>query len=257
MKESRRWLSLLVSILKWRAKIMESNFSTSDTIERFTLYPQIEIKELARALANVDPQIKNHEIPDDKFGIVNSYSDYLIRANRSIYNHLKSQGISKELDIFYAKFVATNSPISADILFSTSFILLEKDLTPQPIIEKCISCICELYKKHGEHLVFLCGGENAVKIAKANTQDRRGEHKKKEENASLYKIIGLLACNLSNEKSLSGSPKWINKWGKPSIEPLYNLLIEYAEKNGISKKGMGKSSFYDKLRVSLESLHDE
>lgn len=236
---------------------MEFSFSQASAIERLTHYPQVEIKELARALAGLDPSARNDEIPHEKLNLVGSYTDYLIRVNRNLHATLKSQGKLNELDLFYPKYVATNSPIEADILFSSCYVLLEKEFTPEVIIEKCISSLCKVYLKYGDSIVYQCGGENATLIAKEKSQDRRGLHKKSEENTSLYKIIGLLAINLSIVKAENGSAKWLNKNGNPSIDPLYKLLSDYSEKNGISRKGMGKSSFYDKLRTSLASLHDE
>lgn len=236
---------------------MHFSFSKGSAIERLTHYPQIEIKELARALANVDPNIRNDDLPEDKTRIIGAYCDYLVRVNRNLYAFLKSQGKQKELDLFYPKPIATNCPIEATILFSSCFILLEEDVTPAILVERCVQSLSQIYKRYGEALVFQCGGEKALLIAKENTQDKRGAHKKNEENASLHKIIGLLAINLAMEKSASGSTKWINKAGSPSIEPLHKLLSDYAESNGISQKGMGKSSFYDKLRASLTSLYDE
>ena len=236
---------------------MHFSFSKGSAIERLTHYPQIEIKELARALANVDPNLRNDELPKDKNSIISDYCVYLIRVNRNLHAILKSQGKQNELDILYPKAIATNSPIEANILFSSCFILLEKDVTPDFLIERCTQALSQTYKKYGESLIFQCGGEKAVLIAKENVQDKRGAHKKNEENASLHKIIGLLAINLAMEKSASGSTKWINNAGSPSIEPLHRLLSDYAKSNGISQKGMGKSSFYDKLRASLNSLYDE
>lgn len=236
---------------------MHFSFSKGSAIDRLTYYPQIEIKELARALANVDPYTKTEDLPEDKIDIVSAYSDYLIRVNRSIYAFLKSNEKKKELDLFYPKPIATNSPIEANIIFASCINLIEEDITPKILSERCIFSLCRMYKKYGEKLILQCGDDKALSIAKENFQDKRGEHKKNEENASLHKIIGLLAINLAMEKSTSGSTKWINKAGSPSIEPLHKLLNDYAESNGISKKGMGKSSFYDKLRTSLTSLYDE
>ncbi|WP_455865007.1 hypothetical protein [Pantoea agglomerans] len=236
---------------------MHFSFSKGSAIDRLTYYPQIEIKELARALANIDPNTKTDDLPEDKASIVSAYSDYLIRVNRNLYAFLKANGKKKELELFYPKPIATNCPIEANILFASSINLIEKDVTPNILAEKCILSLCQMYKKYGEAVITYCGGEKAVLVAKENVQDKRGEHKKNEENASLHKIIGLLAINLAMEKSTSGSTKWINKAGSPSIEPLHKLLNDYAESNGISKKGMGKSSFYDKLRTSLTSLYDE
>ncbi|MXP50354.1 hypothetical protein FD733_16410 [Pantoea sp. Eser] len=236
---------------------MHFSFSKGSSIERLTHYPQIEIKELARALADVDPNLRNDELQKDKTRIIGAYCDYLIRVNRNSYALLKSQGKQKELDLFYPKSITTNCPMEETILFSSCFILLEKDVTPDVLVERCIQSLSQIYKKYGEALIFQCGGEKALLIAKENAQDKRGAHKKDEENPSLHKIMGLLAINLAMEKSASGSTKWINNAGFPSIEPLHRLLSDYAKSNGISQKGMGKSSFYDKLRTYLNSLYDE
>ncbi|WP_288428332.1 hypothetical protein [uncultured Pantoea sp.] len=236
---------------------MEFSFSKGSAIERLAYYPQIEIKELARALANLDPHTRNDELPEDKISIVSAYSDYLVRVHRYLFSFLKSQGKTKELDVFYPKLIATNCPIESGILFASCFKLIEEGITPKIIIEKCIESLVSIYKKHGESIIFQCAGTEGVLVAKDKSQDRRGFHKKDEESASLHKIIGLLAINLALEKSSSGSTKWINNSGTPTIDPLFKLLTAYADAKGINKKGLGKSSFYEKLKISLSSVHDE
>ena len=66
---------------------MDFNFSKGDAFERITHYPQIEIKEMARVLASLDPNIRSDQIPPEKSAIVNEYNTYLVRVNRMIYNH--------------------------------------------------------------------------------------------------------------------------------------------------------------------------
>ncbi|KAA0261773.1 MULTISPECIES: hypothetical protein [Hafnia] len=236
---------------------MDFNFSKGDAFERITHYPQIEIKEMARVLASLDPNIRSDQIPPEKSAIVNEYNTYLVRVNRMIYNLLSSNGKNKELNLIYPKEVATNSPIEANILFSSCFILIEKDLTPKPIQDRCLSALPIVFKKYGEAVLNYCGGEQAIDIAKNSIKGKRGEHKKQEENASLYKIIGILSSHIAKERAKSGSSKWIKNSGLPSIDPIYQLIQNYARDNQITPKGIGKSTCYEKIKLAILSLNDD
>lgn len=45
--------------------------------------------------------------------------------------------------------------------------------------------------------------------------------------------------------------------GLPSIDPIYQLIQNYARDNQITPKGIGKSTCYEKIKLAILSLNDD
>ncbi|KGA36060.1 hypothetical protein KU74_06190 [Pectobacterium brasiliense] len=212
-----------------------TTFSKMDDFERFTKLKEVNSREMALAILGVNPFAKKKETSEDIEKEV-SQLQTILRQNLAV-----NQG----------EHLQHNVRTESTKYFAESYSLIDLDVTPKPIIDKCNEVIANIAINHKNWKEELrkYGDNDLVEHWRAVRKNKRGIYRKEHEKENTDKLIALLIMLLSD--------KFGNKYGtvkNPSKREIYRDLVILAEKEGVSLKGIKESSFYNKVKESFNSL---
>ncbi|KMJ45312.1 hypothetical protein AB204_09575 [Xenorhabdus khoisanae] len=202
--------------------------------EREAKTPALNTRQLALLLCGLDPELKTQEIPTEMEKPYNIYY-------RHIGKWMNTSGL----------FRGGNSSLhDADKMFALAYPMIDDDLTPQPIKDRCLRAVAIIASKNNgkETLLRLGGEELSIKGAELS-KNQRGMHRKEDERANTDILLGLLVKLLA--KKVGHSYGTIEK---PQISTIYNELCKLADEEGIPLTGLSKSTIYAKIRNSISSI---
>ena len=101
--------------------------------------------------------------------------------------------------------------------------------------------------------MFAFGGRSLVDTMSSVRKTGRGQHRKTDEENGTLKMMGALIKLLASKHPTG-------KYGsieKPTISEIYKDVVSLLEKEGVSIKGLGRSTFASKSKASLNSFYDD
>ena len=204
------------------------SFAKMGVFEQATKLPIIESKELVLLLCGLDPYIKIKEIPQDKLADFRSYRNYIQRCLTSYSGSMYQTGF-------------------ADIMFTIAYILIDEDVTPEPVKKRALKAIINITEtQKWKETLYKIGGKDLVDKGTELSKSQRGLYKKDEEQTNIYKMTGMLLKLIAEKQG--------NSYGtaeKPNIAVIKKAIDEMAEKNNLNLDGLSKSSFYEKAKLAL------
>ncbi|WOJ03422.1 hypothetical protein [Citrobacter koseri] len=211
-----------------------TSFIKLGLFEREAKTPALNVKQLALLLCGEDPELKTAEIPEEKLKTYNIY-----------YRHISKWMQSSEL------FNGGNAAAQpADYMFAMAYPMIDDDITPDPIKKRCLEAVASIsVRKNGKEHLFRMGGEELYDLGVEFSRNRRGMHRKNDEQDNTIKLVGLLTKLLAKKVSHS----YVND-GRPVISTIYADMVKLANEENISLRGMSKSTVYKKISDSLNSL---
>ncbi|MDC9616337.1 hypothetical protein PSI19_21330 [Xenorhabdus khoisanae] len=203
--------------------------------EREAKTPALNTRQLALLLCGLDPELRIQEIPSDMEKPYNIYY-------RHIGKWLNTSGL----------FRGGNSSLhDADKMFALAYPMIDDDLTPQPIKDRCLKAVAIIASKNnGKETLLRLGGEELSAKGAELSKNQRGMHRKEDEKANTDVLLGLLVKLLS--KKVGHSYGTVEK---PQISTIHNDLCKLAEQEGISLNGLSKSTIYKKIGDSINCIN--
>lgn len=209
------------------------NFSKKTPLERLTQLVAVTPHEVALSLAGLNPAFRISEVPDEIRPFVHSVRQAIARA---LKNHLK-------------KHVATDEAIDASLVFASAYLFIEPT-TPDIITTKIGESVDWLSRFNNWRVsLYELGGLALLDDVAARKKSGRGQHRKDDEQHNTDKLIALLVMLLVQKTGA--------KYGdikNPVKSEIYNDIDKLAKSEGISLKGIGKSTFYKKIEQSFYSI---
>jgi len=213
---------------------MMTSFIKLGLFEREARSPALNVKQLALLLCGEDPELKTAEIPENK---VKEYKIY--------YRH-----ISKWIDASGVFNGGNATPFPSDYMFALAFLMIDPDMTPKPIQERCLESVEIIANKNnGKEILRKLGGEELYKVGLELSKNKRGLHRKDDEADNNSKMIAYLIKLLAYKVGHSyGSAS------KPVRSTIYNDIIALSKQENLPLIGMSRSTFYEKVKQSLLDL---
>ena len=213
-----------------------TSFLKLGIFEREAKAPHLSVKQLAQLLCGVDPSLKTSEIPQDK------------KEFYEIYHRHISRWLSAS-ELFRGGSGASHH---ADYMFALAYPMIDEDLTPEPIKKRCLEAVGVIANQNkGKEHLWLMGGDELLQVGIALKSSKRGLHRKEDEKENNDKLMGMLVKLLANKIGHSyGTSE------KPTISTIINELHKLADAEGISRTGLSKSTIYEKIKISVTSVHD-
>lgn len=209
------------------------SFAKMGVFEQATRLPIIEAKELALLLCGLDPYIALKEIPEDKQADYRAYRNNINRCLASYSDGMYQKGY-------------------ADIMFTIAYPLIDEEVTPEPVKKRALRAIINITKtQKWRETLYKIGGNDLLDIGIELSKSKRGQYKKEEEQANIYKMTGMLLKLLAEKQG--------NAYGSvdnPNIASIKKAIDEMAEKHNLSLEGLSQSSFYEKAKLSLSYTLD-
>jgi hypothetical protein len=206
--------------------------------ERLLKHHHITVNEVSLAIFSINPNTKNQDIPKRFEDEIKDVRKAMIRNIRAVAE----------------KYTTTNSDLPSDLVFGAAFQFINQEITPESIIKRATEAIENLaYTNSWESTIYCLGGRQLVEECRLLRKSGRGRHRKDDERKNTEKLLGLLISLLA-EKHPNG------KYGSadsPSIGEIYADIIKLADTRKINITGVGKSTFYEKIRRSLVVLIDD
>lgn len=204
-------------------------------IERLVSSAAITPQEIALAIVGLNPHTRMVDVPDDLLSSVNT-----IR-----------RGVARAVAAYYGRNVTTTTPCKASDILLACFPFVD-DKTPSVVTLKTSEVIDHIRNKKGwEEKTESLGGIGLFMHVEELKKKGRGNHRKKDEEIGTLKMMGLLIKLLSEN-----NPKYRKEAGKINIAELHRDVLRLTEAEGTNDKGIGKSTFFDKSKRSILSIHD-
>ena len=212
-----------------------TSFLKLGIFEREAKAPELNIKQLALLMCGVDPTVKTADIPEAK---VEAYNIYYRQLSRWLSASKLFRG-------------GNSTAYPADYMFALAYPLIDEDITPQPIKDRCLAAVALIANQNkGKEHLYAMGGDELLQVGIALKSSKRGLHRKEDEKEYNDKLMGMLVKLIAHKIGHSfGTSK------KPSISAILNELYKLADEEGISKTGLSKSAIYDKIRKALNSIY--
>ncbi|OKP00846.1 hypothetical protein [Xenorhabdus eapokensis] len=115
--------------------------------EREAKTPALNTKQLSLLLCGLNPDLRTEEIPSDKKLAYDIYHPYIGKI-------IKTSGL----------FGGGNSQLhNADHMFALAYLLVDEELTPQPIKDRCLKAVATIANKNnGKEILSKLGGEELL-----------------------------------------------------------------------------------------------
>ncbi|MHB2095865.1 hypothetical protein [Pantoea dispersa] len=206
--------------------------------ERITSQRMVTIAEVINTLYGINPNKKLKELPDD---VAEEASD----IRKAITRNIRSLNIS---------LLTVNDEVDADLVFAAAHDFMRQGTTPEIILKRGREALLTfLYRNDWEKYMFAFGGRSLVETMSSVRKTGRGQHRKTDEENGTLKMMGAL-IKLLAAKHPTG------KYGsveKPTISEIYKDVLSLLEKENVSTKGLGRSTFASKSKSSLASFYDD
>lgn len=123
--------------------------------------------------------------------------------------------------------------------------------TPDVISESIIEMVKTfIYINKWEEHIRAIGGEELLRSVSDIRKTGRGEHKKSEEMEGTNKMMGLLVKLLASKSDRYGTQE------NPKVSEIYNDVLKIVSSEDLTTKGISRPTFYKKIKLALESIHD-
>jgi hypothetical protein len=209
-----------------------------DVFERIASQRIVTIAEVINTLYGINPNTKLKELPDD---IAEETSDIRKAITRNI----------RSLDV---RLHTVNDEVDADLVFAAAHDFMREGITPEVILQRGREALLSfLYRNDWEQCMFAFGGRSLVDTMSSVRKTGRGQHRKTDEENGTLKMMGALIKLLASKHPTG-------KYGsveKPTISEIYKDVVSLLEKEGVSIKGLGRSTFASKSKASLNSFYDD
>lgn len=211
-----------------------TSFIKLGIFEREAKTPALSVKQLALLLCGEDPELKTADIPVEKLRPYNIY-----------YRHISKWMQSSEL---FRGGNAASQP--ADYMFAMAFPMIDDDLTPEPIKRRCLEAVESIaIRNNGKDHLFRMGGQELYDVGVVLSRNKRGLHRKADEEENTIKLVGLLVRLLVKKVGHSYS-----NGGEHVVSTIFNDIEKVASEENISLRGMSKSTVYKKIKEAVHSL---
>lgn len=209
---------------------------TDNMFQRLARQRLVTVAEVVNALYGLNPNTRTKDIPAD---IAEEAAD----IRRAITRNLRS----------LERYITATNEIDADLVFGAAYPFVDDGITPKEIKDRAIEAISAFtYSNQWEKVMFAFGGRALVEDVAIIRKTGRGQHKKKDEENGSLKMIGIL-IKLLAKKSVG------NRYGtsdSPIVSAIYRDVLEMAEEEGITTKGIGKSTFAAKAAAGINATKE-
>lgn len=211
-----------------------TSFIKLGIFEREAKTPALNVKQLALLLCGEDPELKTAEIPQGKILPYNIY-----------YRHISKWMQSSNL------FSGGNAaPQPADFMFAMALPMVDDELTPEPIKNRCLKAAESIAtRNNGKEYLFKIGGQELYDIGVVLSKNKRGQYRKADEENNTIKLIGLLVKLLVKKVGHAYSNN-----NKPAVSVIFKDIESLAKDEGISLRGISKSTVYKKISEAISEL---
>ncbi|EAP3677015.1 hypothetical protein EAP82_23565 [Salmonella enterica] len=209
-----------------------------NAFERLASQRLVTISEVVNALYGLNPNVKTKDLDPVITEEVQDIRKTITRNIRYLKIHVSS--VNDELD--------------SDLVFAAAHDYMRQGITPEIIIERGKSAIVTFfYTNDWQRYMMAFGGRSLVDEVAQIRKTGRGQHRKTDEETGTLKMMGLL-IKLLAEKHPSkkyGSPD------KPTITEIYKDVVSMIERESLTTKGIGKSTFAAKASQALRTVIDD
>ncbi|EBP0012578.1 hypothetical protein HX37_17540 [Salmonella enterica] len=209
-----------------------------NAFERLASQRLVTISEVVNALYGLNPNVKTKDLDPDITEEVQDIRKTITRNIRYLKIHVSS--VNDELD--------------SDLVFAAAHDYMMQGITPEVIIERGKNAIVTFfYANDWQKYMMAFGGRSLVDEVAQIRKTGRGQHRKTDEETGTLKMMGLL-IKLLAEKHPSkkyGSPD------KPTITEIYKDVVSMIERESLTTKGVGKSTFAAKASQALRAVIDD
>ncbi|MEA5105184.1 hypothetical protein [Pantoea sp. S18] len=203
--------------------------------ERLASQRLVTITEVVNALYGLNPNSKIKDISNEAAEEIQDIRKSVIRNIRFL--KIRVGSVSEELD--------------ADLVFAAAHDYMRIGVTPEEIIERGKEAIESFYYTNDwQNYMMAFGGRSLVELAAQVRKTGRGQHRKSDEEAGTLKMMGLLIKLLADKHP----SKKYGRSDKPTISEIYKDVLCLIERESLTTKGVGKSTFAAKASVALKSV---
>lgn len=208
-----------------------------NAFERLAAQRLVTIAEVVNSLYSINPNIKTKDLDEEYAEAVQDTRKSVTRNIRYLKIHVGS--VNEELD--------------ADLAFAAAYDYIMHGVTPEEIIERIKEGIIAFhYSNNWERYMMGFGGRALVDIVAQVRKTGRGQHRKSDEEVGTLKMMGLLIRLLAEKHPT----KKYGNYDKPTISEIYNDVLLLIERDSLTTKGVGKSTFSAKASSALKSIND-
>ncbi|MCH4255539.1 hypothetical protein O1613_02475 [Proteus mirabilis] len=214
-----------------------TSFRRLGVFEREAKAPTLNVKQLALLLCGLYPELRVDEIPEER------KEDYDIYY-RQIKKWFNSSGL-------FSGSVAVEQ--DADYMFALAYELIDDEITPEPIKERCLLAVTQIASQQkGKDILKRLGGADLVSTGVELSKNKRGLHRKEDEEVNTYKLLGLTITLLANK--VGGS---FYDGNKITVSSIRNAIMKLSEDINLSKKGLSRATLDKKIQEALAILKYE
>lgn len=214
-----------------------TSFRRLGVFEREAKAPTLNVKQLALLLCGLYPELRVDEIPEER------KEDYDIYY-RQIKKWFNSSGL-------FSGSVAVEQ--DADYMFALAYELIDDEITPEPIKERCLLAVTQIASQQkGKDILKRLGGVDLVSTGVELSKNKRGLHRKEDEEVNTYKLLGLTITLLANK--VGGS---FYDGNKITVSSIRNAIMKLSEDINLSKKGLSRATLDKKIQEALAILKYE
>ncbi|WP_048606147.1 hypothetical protein [Providencia rettgeri] len=214
-----------------------SSFRKLGLFEREAKSPTINVKQLSLLLCGLDPELRVDEIPEDKKADYDLY-----------YRHIKKWFSSSGL---FSGTVSVEQ--DADYMFALAHLLVDDEITPVPIKERCLNAVSQIASKQkGKEILKKLGGSELESLGIELSKNKRGLHRKSDEEINTNKLLGLAVSLLA--KKVGGS---YYDGKKITVSTIRNDIYKHAKELKVSDVGLRQSTIDKKIGEALKLLEYE
>ncbi|MBT0730763.1 hypothetical protein [Rosenbergiella nectarea] len=159
--------------------------------------------------------------------------------------------ISSAVSAYTSDKIKTTTPcLALDILLAGYPFINES--TPKVVIFRIEEAINRVRgTEKGKERAEALGGIGLYNYIQETNKSGRGQHRKKDEDTGTLKMMGLLIKLLSEKEK-----KYLKQSGGINITELYKDILNTTKIEKTNIKGIGNSTFFDKARRAIISIHD-
>lgn len=203
----------------------------SDKHYYFTRLANLTPREAALAMFDIEYDTEDMNLTDEQLERVNKLKRAITRNLQAIVSR-----------------AASNANYPAHYVLSAAYVFQKDGETPNDVKKVIFSSISKLMDEKGwEDKLKKIGGDELYLVGKGIRHQKRGMHKRDDEDRYNLKLIGLLI-------------ELLQKYGKTNYKDLSAIHRDLAllcEAKGVSYDGIKKSTFYSKIKEARDIIEFE
>lgn len=210
----------------------------SDVFERFLMQSSSTINEVSLVVFGIPPFTAVKDIPEDIGPLVKEVRLYMKRCLNSLSSYYKNMNFYPTTECYM------------ELVLASAYRYINEN-TPE-VIEKKIASSVEyfVYSNKWESHIRAFGGDELLMIVSEHRKTGRGAHRKEVEQNGTNKILGLVIKLLTSKSSKYGTPE------KPKTSEIYTDILKMAQAEEVTMTGLGRATFYNKVKDALQAIHD-